>query len=403
MSANLQRCAGISDLRDIARRRLPKALFDFIDGGAGAEDTLGANMAAFKAWSFAPRVGVNVAERSTRASILSRPSRLPLVIAPTGFAGLLHPDGEIGMASAARDAGIPFCLSTNSIASLEELAQAVPGCDLWFQIYFLKDRAWLDALVERAGRAGYGTLCVTMDLPIAGRRERDVRNAFTVPLRPTLGNAGDLALRWRWLAGARRTRFRFGNFETMEGPTGFVSIAQHVANLFDPSATWDDLARLRDGWKGRLAVKGILAAEDVRKAFALGADAVIVSNHGGRQLDGSLASLDALDEARDVVEDGRELIVDGGVRRGTDVVKAVCLGASSCMIGRAALYGLAAAGARGVAHAIALIAGELDNALALSGAGAVSALDRTLLRRSGQAREVTPKGVSSNRPLPRED
>lgn len=367
----------------IARRRLPKALFDFIDGGAGAEETLDANIAAFKAWSFFPQVGVDVSERSTRASIVSRSSRFPLVIAPTGFAGLLHPDGEIGMARAACDAGIPFCLSMNSIVSLEELADAVPDCDRWFQVYFLRDRAWLGALVERAGQAGYETLCVTMDLPMAGRRERDVRNAFTVPVRPTLRNAGDLAIRWRWLAGARRTKFRFGNFESMQGPTGFVSIAQHVANLFDPSATWHDLLRLRERWKGRFVVKGILAGEDALKAFALGADAVVVSNHGGRQLDGSVASLDALADIREKVESGRELIVDGGIRRGTDIIKAVSLGASSCMVGRAALYGLAADGAQGVMHAISLIAGELDNALALSGAGSVSALDRSLLRRRG--------------------
>jgi isopentenyl diphosphate isomerase/L-lactate dehydrogenase-like FMN-dependent dehydrogenase len=378
----LDRCASIADLRDLARRRLPSALFDFVDGGAGAEETLRANVAAFRAWDLVPKVAVDVAERSSAVTIVSRPSRMPLAIAPTGLAGLLYPDGEIAMARAAAEAGIPYCLSTNSVVSLEELARAVPDADRWFQVYFLKDRAWLDALVARAWQAGYRTLCVTVDLPLAGRRERDIRNAFTVPVRPTLSNALDLARRWSWLAGARRTRFRFGNFESLAAATPFVSIAQHVANLFDPSATWDDVARLRDEWKGKLVVKGILSAGDASRAIALGADAVIVSNHGGRQLDGSRPALVALTDIKASVGDGAELILDSGIRRGTDIVKAIALGASSCMVGRAALYGLAAAGQPGVARAIDILSAELDNALALCGVTSIAGLAEMELKPS---------------------
>lgn len=375
LARRLARCASIDDLRQLARARLPTALFDFVDGAAGAERTLRENREAYAAWDLVARFGIDVASRSAATTIAGRASSMPLAIAPTGLAGLLHPDGEIAMARAATEAGIPFCLSTNSVVSLDKLARAVPDGNLWFQTYFVRDRAWLDAIVKRAADAGYGTLCVTVDLPLAGRRERDVRNAFTVPVRPTLSNALDLARRWSWLAGARRTRFRFGNFEQAGARNEFVSIAQFVANMFDPSASWEDVARLRSAWKGKMVVKGILSAADAERAVEVGADGVIVSNHGGRQLDGCRPSLVALADIRGALGDRTELLVDSGVRRGTDIATALALGASAGMIGRAALYGLAAGGQAGVARAIQLIGSEFDNAMALMGITSVAELN----------------------------
>ena len=224
-------------------------------------------------------------------------------------------------ASAAMAAGIPFCLSTNSVASIEEVAAAVPGGDRWFQLYIMKDRALTQALLERAASAGYRVLCITVDLPIQGRRDRDLRNAFTVPLRPGPHTILDVARRPRWLYGLLRSPVRFGNFEGAE-PQGFTSIAQHVGTLFDPTADWDDVARIRKRWNGPVVVKGVLHPDDARRAADIGCDAVIVSNHGGRQLDQVPASVAALPAIAEAVGDRVEVILDSGIRRGTDVIKA---------------------------------------------------------------------------------
>lgn len=375
------RAVCIADLRRAARRRLPRAVFDFIDGGAGDERTLRANERAFAGWRLLPRVAVDVSRRTARTRILGRPSRLPLVLAPTGLAGLFHPDGEAASARAAARAGVPFCLSTNSVASIEEVAAAA-GAERWFQLYFLKDRDWMALLVDRARAADYRVLCVTLDLPITGRRERDQRNGFTMPLRATPRTLLDLALRPRWLLGALRSPVRFGNFEGL-APSGITSVAKHVATLFDPSATWDDVARLRDAWPGPVAVKGILHPEDARRAVELGIDAVVVSNHGGRQLDSAPAALDALPAVAEAVAGRAEVILDGGVRRGTDVLTALALGASACMIGRAFLWGLAAGGQAGVARALSIFADEIDTAMALLGVDALDRLGRGHLLPAG--------------------
>ena len=356
----------IADLRLIARRRLPRAVFDFIEGGARDERTLRDNQADFARWLLMPRVAVGVERRDPGVTILGRPASLPLVIAPVGLTGFFWPGGEIAAARAAAKAGVPFCLSTNSVASLEQVAQAVPESERWFQLYFLRDRDWMHGLVERAAAANYRVLCLTVDLPLQGTRERDVRNGFTMPLKPRLSTALDLARRPGWTLGALRARPTFGNFQVAHA-TGFTSIAQHVVSLFDPSVNWDDLARFRDKWRGPLVIKGILHPDDALKAVALGIEAVMVSNHGGRQLDQSPSAIAALPDIAAAVNGRAELILDGGVRRGTDVLKALALGARACGIGRAMAWGVASAGEAGVSCALAMFRSELDNAIALMG------------------------------------
>lgn len=372
--ASLARCASIGDLRRLAQRRLPKPLFDFVDGGAGAEATLRENELAFAEPRLAPRYGVDVSRRSAVVDILGYRATMPLALAPVGFAGLLWPQGEAAAARAAAEAGVPFCLSTNSNASLEDIRAAAENGERWFQLYFLKDRDWMRSLVQRAQSAGYRTLCVTIDLPIAGRRARDVRNGFTIPVRPTLASALHFASRVDWLRGAMTERMRIGNFEGASATGGFVSIAQHVASLFDPSATWEDVSRLRDLWPGPLVIKGVLHPEDALRAAEIGADAIVVSNHGGRQLEDAPATLRALPVVAAAIAGRKPIFVDGGIRRGVDIVKALALGASACLIGRAFAYGLGAAGGPGVARALAILAAEFDTALALLGANSPTEL-----------------------------
>jgi isopentenyl diphosphate isomerase/L-lactate dehydrogenase-like FMN-dependent dehydrogenase len=374
----LDRAFSIADLRELARKRLPRLVFDFIDGGAGDEKTLRENRRAFAHWLLMPRVGIDVSERSLATEILGRPSSLPLILAPTGLAGLYWPGGEIHALRAATRAGIPFCLSTNSIASMEEVARAVPDCERWFQLYMLKDKALLDGMIDRAWKAGYRVLCLTIDLPIQGRRERDSRNAFTLPLRPRVRTAYDVAVRPQWLYGLLRNPVSFGNFRDVAG--GLTSIAQHVATLFDPSASWDDFARVRERWKGQFIVKGVLHPEDAQRAVAIGAAAVIVSNHGGRQLDQVPGACAALPGITDAIGSKAEVILDGGVRRGTDILKARALGASSCLIGRPFLWGLAAGGEAGVARTLQIFRDELDNAMALLGVRTLSEISPDHLR-----------------------
>lgn len=360
-------------------KRLPKSVFDFIDGGAGDEFTLRGNVNAFDDWMIVPRVCVNVDRRDLRRSILGKEAKLPLIFSPTGLAGFFWREGEASAARAAARCGIPFCLSTNSIASLEEVASAAPDGDRWFQLYFLRDREWMNELVRRAARANYRVLCLTVDLPLSGRRERDLRNGFSLPLRPTARGLLDMARHPRWAVATLRSKFRFGNFDGVHSGR-FTTVAQHVASLFDPSADWEAVARIRSIWKGPLAIKGILHAEDATKAVELGCDAVVVSNHGGRQLDCSPPALTALPAVVSAVGGRTEVILDGGIRRGSDVLKGLSLGASAAASGRAFLWGLAAAGEHGVVRSIEILREELDNGLALAGAPGLEGLTRDHVR-----------------------
>ena len=373
----IARVVTVDDLRQRARKNLPKAIFEFIDGGANDEQTLRANRAHFADIDFAPRTLVDVSERRQSTRILGQNLSSPFILGPTGLAGLLWPEGDLATARATQAAGVGYCLSTNSNASIESVAQR--GCNsFWFQLYIQRDRGMVRSLVERAVAAGCPVLCLTVDLPIQGPRERDQRNGFTVPPRLGLSNVLDYARHPGWLARmARGPRITFGNLEQPgQQKAALVTLAQHISTQFDPTVTWKEVDWIRSVWPGRIALKGILHAGDARRAVEHGVDAVIVSNHGGRQLDGAPSAISALPPIIDAVEGKAEVLMDGGIRRGSDIVKALALGAKGCLIGRAGLYGLASQGEAGVARAIAILKAEIDVTLALLGQPDVAALDR---------------------------
>ncbi len=372
----------IDELRSAARRRLPRAVFDFIDGGAEDEVTLRRNREAFDRYALIPRVGVDVSSVGTETTLLGQRLAAPLVLAPTGLCGMATSRGEIHAARAAAQAAIVFTASCMSSVTLEEIPAEAPG-QHWFQLYVWKDRGITRGLIERAAAHGYRALVVTLDTPVLGQRERDVRNGATIPPRVTLANALDNLRRpgWLWTI-SRGGRVQFANVAAAN-PSASLSpfaLSPFVNSLFDPTVTWKDLDEMRALWPGPLAVKGVMCAADARLAVEHGADAVIVSNHGGRQLDGAPASLDVLPEVVQAVGDRCEVILDGGIRRGTDMAKAMALGARACMIGRPYLYGLAAGRQAGVAGAIRILVTELRRALALMGCTSAGDLCPEVLR-----------------------
>ena len=374
------KAVNIADLREIARRKLPRSVFGFIDGGAHDERTLRDNESDLARLRFAPRVMVDVSQRKQSVEILGESLSSPMILGPTGLAGLLWPEGDLHIARATATTGVGFCQSTNSNCSIEQLAQRGRK-DFWFQLYIQKDRGVTDALIQRAWDAGSRVLVVTVDLPLQGPRERDIRNGFTVPPRIGLDNIFDYASKLGWLLRlASGPRFTFGNLDNPEAPTQkLVSLTQHISASFDASVNWKDLQWLRQRWQGQLAVKGILRADDAVRAMSHGADAVMVSNHGGRQLDGVPSAAAALPAIVDAVNGKMQVLMDGGIRRGSDIVKALALGADGCLIGRAGLYGLASGGQAGVEKAIALLKKEIDITLALLGVPDVANLDRSAL------------------------
>src|SRR5438270_5427607 len=372
----------IDELRLRARRRLPRAVFDFIDGAAEDEVTLRRNRAAFGRHALVPRVGIDVSSVDLATTVLGQRLPAPLVLAPTGLCGMATSRGEIPTARAATDAGIPWAASCLSSVTLEEIAREAPG-DHWFQLYVWKDRAVTQKLIERAAASGYRVLVVTLDVPVLGQRERDVRNGATIPPRITLRNALDTLRHPRWLWTIwRGPRVTFANVAAADPSVGLspFALSPFVNSLFDPTITWKDLEWMRRIWNGPVAVKGVMTAQDARLAAEHGADAVIVSNHGGRQLDGAPGALEPLPEVVDAVGSRTEIILDGGIRRGTDIAKAIALGARACMIGRPYLYGLAAAGQAGVADAIRILGSELRRAMALMGCRRIADLGRGCLR-----------------------
>ena len=364
----------IFDLRRMARRRVPRAVFDYVDGGAEEEVSLRRARDAFARVELRPHVLRDVAEVDTATEILGRRSTLPLILAPTGFTRLQHHEGEWAVARAAKRAGIPYSLSTMGTVSIEDVAATAPGATLWFQLYMWRDRGLSKALIERAREAGYQALVLTVDVPVAGRRLRDVRNGFTIPPMLSARTVLDAATRPFWWSNLLTTEpLSFANFERGR-PDALASV---VNGMFDPSVTFDDLAFMRGLWPGPLVVKGIQDVEDARRAVDAGAEALVVSNHGGRQLDRAPTPLELLPRVADVVGDRAEIYLDTGVRTGSDILAAVALGAKACMVGRAYLYGLMAGGERGVDKAIAILRDELERTLQLMGVHGVDELDRS--------------------------
>ncbi|HEX7157131.1 MAG TPA: alpha-hydroxy acid oxidase [Burkholderiaceae bacterium] len=358
----------IEDLRQIAMRRVPRAIFEYVDRGSYDEITLNANRADLLALRLRQRVMVDVSQRSLATTIVGQPAAMPVAIAPTGLTGLMHGDGEILGARAALAAGIPFCLSTMSICSIEDVAGAVRQ-PFWFQLYVMRDRGFARDLIDRAKAAGCSALMLTLDLQVQGQRHRDIKNGLSVPPRLTLANALDIATKPSWvlqMLGAKRRSF--GNLEgRIKGAGDIKTLSQWIVGQFDPTLSWKDVDWIRERWGGKLLLKGVLDPEDARIAAATGADALIVSNHGGRQLDSAPSSISALPAVADAVGDRIEVLFDGGVRSGQDVLKALALGARSCLIGRAFLYGLGADGEAGVRTALEVIRKELDVSMALGG------------------------------------
>ncbi len=357
--------ANIHDLRKAARRRLPRFLFDYVDGAAYDEKTLRWNEEAFDRWCFRHRVLRDMSERSLGTTVLGAEQALPLALAPTGFAGLLWPQGEIAAARAAEAAGIPYCLSTASICSIEEV-RAATKAPFWFQLYVTKDRGITRDLIARADAAGCPALVLTVDIAMRASRERDVRNRFTTRNVLGLANWIDMAMRLSWsLPMLRAPRAQFGNLASVAAAgRGMTSQGEFVARNMDFSLNWKDLDWIRGQWRRKLVVKGVVAADDAARIAEAGADALVVSNHGGRQLDGDIPTIAALPAVVEKVGGRLDVLLDSGIRRGQSVVKALALGAKACLIGRAYLYGLAGAGERGVALAIDILKQEIDTTIA---------------------------------------
>ena len=374
----------VEDLRRLARLRLPRAIFDFVEGGAGDELTVARNRAAFERLLFEPRVLVDVSKREQATVVLGERVATPVLVSPTGMAGLCWPKGEVAAARGAHEAGTIYTLSTHSSCTIEEVAAGAPG-PLWFQLYVWQNRDLTRSFVDRARAAGYRALVLTVDVPIVSRRERDLRNGFTVPPRITVRNALDTLRHVGWmrrvLLGPKLT---LANLVGMPGAprTDIVTMAGVANRQVDPSLTWADLAWFRSLWSGPLLLKGVLTVADAKKAVEHGVDGLVVSNHGGRQLDGTRASVEALPDIADAVGSRVEVLLDGGVRRGADVVRALALGARAVMVGRPYLYGLASGGTAGVRRALEILHGEVDHALALTGVPRVGDLDRTVVRRA---------------------
>jgi L-lactate dehydrogenase (cytochrome) len=377
----LARAAGVDDLRRIARRRLPRGVFDYIDGGAEDERSLAANRRAFARTSFRPRVLRNVATVDPSTTLLGRPVPIPLVLAPTGFTRIADPDGELAVARAAAEVGVPYTLSTLSTRSIEEVAATRRG-PKWFQVYVWRDRGLVKEMLDRAAEAQYEAIVLTVDTAVLGRRERDVRRGFALPPKAGLDTIVDGVIHPAWTWGLLRGEpIRFANVvgrQVGDGATA-ASLAEYINSQFDPGLCWDDVEWLQTAWSGPIVIKGIQTVDDARIAASAGVEAIALSNHGGRQLDDAPVPLDLLATVADAVGDQLEIICDGGVRRGGDIVKAVCLGARACMAGRAYLYGLAAGGERGVAHVLSLLDADVRRTMALVGADSIAALHRDLV------------------------
>jgi isopentenyl diphosphate isomerase/L-lactate dehydrogenase-like FMN-dependent dehydrogenase len=389
------RAHNIADMRALARAALPRPVFDFADGAAEDEFTLRRNEAAFADFALLPMPLNGPATRDLGLDLFGKHLKLPVLIGPTGLGGLFWPDGERAAARAATAAGTAYCLSHGSVCTLEQLAET-GASPRWMQVFVYRDRAFTRELTERAQAAGYDALVLTVDNQILGNRERDVRNGFTIPPRFAPTDVALMALKLRWLSRMRREfpRLTFGNYARPGEKADIGTLAGRMSQLLDPSMNWADVDTVRKIWRGPLILKGILHPAEAREAVARGVDGVIVSNHGGRQLDGAAASLDALPGIVDAVGDKIAVLLDGGVRRGVDVVRALCLGAKACLIGRPQLWGVAVAGQAGVEHVLEIFRREIDRTMGLCGAARLADLGPHLLLRP-EGRPPCPTSRSS--------
>lgn len=375
-----QRGFSVAEMRRLARRALPRVVFDFADGAAEDERTLRRNESAFEAISLLPRPLNGAAERDLSVELFGHKLSMPVIVGPTGLSGLFWPGGELCTAKAAAAAGTAFCLSHGSVCTLEQLAKT-GAAPRWMQIYIYTDRGLTRELAARAQAAGYDALVVTIDNQMLGSRERDLRNGFTVPPRFGPAAVAEMALKAGWLWRMRRElrRITFGNYLRPGETAELTTLAKRMAQLLDPSMSWRDIEALRAIWSGPLILKGVLHPDEARAALAYGVDAVVVSNHGGRQLDGTPATLDILPRIAEATGGGMPILFDGGVRRGADVVKALALGARACLIGRPQLWGLTVAGEAGVAHVLEIYRHEIDRVMGLCGIRSISDIGPDLL------------------------
>ncbi len=365
----------IEDLRRMAHRNVPRVFIEYMEAGSYSEHTRDANIDDMRAIKLRQRVLVDMSHRSLKTTVLGEELSVPLAIAPTGLSGMQHADGEILACRAAHAAGIQYTLSTFSICSIEDVAEDVKK-PFWFQLYVMRDRAFVADLIKRAEVAGCSALFLTVDLPVNGQRHVDMRNGLSVPPRLTARTVFDVLRRpawaWRILNGKRKT---FGNVAGHLPKFSGITLAEWTQQQFDPTVSWKDVAWIRSIWPGKLVLKGILDPEDAREALKTGADGIVVSNHGGRQLDGAPSTIAALPKVADAIGGQKEILIDSGIRTGQDMFRALALGANACMIGRAALYGLGAGGEAGVARAIGILRGELDTTMILAGIDDVKKID----------------------------
>ena len=377
---DLSKITNIEDLRVLAERRVPRMFYDYADSGSWTEGTYRANEADFHTIKLRQRVAVNMENRSTAVTMAGQAAKMPVVIAPVGLTGMQHADGEIHAARAAEKFGIPFTLSTMSICSIEDIAEHT-SAPFWFQLYMMRDREAMVRMIERARAAKCSALVLTLDLQVIGQRHKDIKNGLTAPPRPTLRNIINLATKPRWCLGMMGTkRHTFRNLVGhVKGVSDMKSLAAWTNEQFDPRLSWDDVAWVKQQWGGKLILKGIMDVEDARLAVHSGADAIVVSNHGGRQLDGAPSSISALPAIVDAVGTQTEVWMDGGIRSGQDVIKAWALGARGTMIGRAMAYGLGAAGEAGVTRALQILHKELDVTMAFCGHTNIQTVDRNIL------------------------
>lgn len=370
----------VEEFQELARKRVPRMFYDYADSGSWTESTYRNNQLMFQTLRFRQKVAVNMEGRSTATTMVDCPVAMPVALAPTGLTGMQHADGEILAAQAAESFGVPFTLSTMSICSIEDVA-AHTKAPFWFQLYVMRDRDFIERLIDRAKAARCSALVLTLDLQILGQRHKDIKNGLSAPPKLTIPNLINMATKPRWCLGMLGTKRReFGNIVGhVKGVADMSSLSTWTASQFDPRLSWDDVEWIKKRWGGKLIVKGILDPDDARLAVSTGADAIIVSNHGGRQLDGAMASIEALPSIVDAVGSSIEVHMDGGIRSGQDVLKAIALGAKGTYIGRAFLYGLGANGRQGVADVLKIIHKELDVTMALCGKRSIKDVDRSIL------------------------